>query len=206
MKTTVNINSAMGKALLLDFEAKTIVILSTNAIIQAHSFTRANPAREGHTNMLDWPTAGTHYISIKDSYISLDGIQAEIFNKAYAIYWQEKIISDQQKLDTAIPGLSALQDAINQEENYRMAFNRMMEDEYNDGANPPSQPKVSSEELSKQYPLAALYVKAEGYSNASHHLKTSAGNKAKEVLERSGDMEKANELLDNWLPDNAFFD
>lgn len=82
----------------------------------------------------------------------------------------------------AIEGLTELTDAIEAEIAYGNAFNRMMEDEYNDGVNPPSRPKVSSVELRKQYPRAAAYIKAENWEYASHYAKCGAGRRAKERI------------------------
>lgn len=82
----------------------------------------------------------------------------------------------------AIEGLKELTKAINDEIAYNEAFNRMMEDEYNDGVNPPSKPKVRSAELKKQYPRAAAYIKAENWECASHYAKVGAGKRAKERI------------------------
>lgn len=82
----------------------------------------------------------------------------------------------------AIEGLTELKAAIDAEIAYGRAFDRMMEDEYNDGVNPPSKPKVSSADLRKQYPRAAAYIKAENWEYANHYAKSSAGRRAKERI------------------------
>lgn len=82
----------------------------------------------------------------------------------------------------AIEGLKAIENAIAAEEAYAEAFDRMMDDEYNDGVNPPSRPKESSKELKAKYPRAAAYIKAENWSFASNYAKAGAGSKAKERI------------------------
>lgn len=82
----------------------------------------------------------------------------------------------------AIEGLAEIRNAIEAEDAYRRAFDHMMEDEYNDGACPPSKPEVNSAELKKQYPRAAAYIKTENWEYASHYVKSGAGSKAKERI------------------------
>lgn len=107
------------------------------------------------------------------------------------------------KLAEAIPGLRQLQAAIESEAQYFESFNKMMEDENNDGVNAPSAPAESSDALRAKYPKAAAYAKAQGYSYASHFEKAGAGKKAMRLLEAGGTVEEANEVLENWLPESA---
>ena len=60
-------------------------------------------------------------------------------------------------------------------------------------------PISSLDELVKRYPLANLYLKAEGYTFASNDKKNAAGHKAMQVLENTGDLKKAAEILKNWI-------
>jgi hypothetical protein len=82
----------------------------------------------------------------------------------------------------SIEGLEAIRKAMNAEENYHMAFNRMMEDADNDGAFAPRRPQASSQELKGQYPKAAAYLKAESYSYSSNYVQAGAGKKALERI------------------------
>ena len=65
---------------------------------------------------------------------------------------------------------------------YGEAFARMMDDEMNDGANPPQKPVDDIAALKAQYPAAAAYLKAEAYEYASHYAKSAAGRKAKQAI------------------------
>ena len=128
---------------------------------------------------------------------NIDALRAGVRAKAEA---------EKQELDKKIPGLSILQDAYADEAYYHAAFNRMMNNEYNDGARPPKAPRHNIAELEQQYPAAALYIKADGYEGASHYLKSAAGKKAKALLLEGGSIEDAAAILDNWLPKDAIWD
>jgi len=112
----------------------------------------------------------------------------------------------ENSLELAVPGLASLRAARADEARYREEFERMMEDEGNDGVNPPTKPAVSSSDLAAQYPRAALYLKAESYSCASNDRKASAGSKAAAILANGGSEDEARAVLDNWLPDSAMWD
>lgn len=110
-----------------------------------------------------------------------------------------------QQLEIAVPGVEVLRDAIYQQNNYFSDFNRMMDDEQNDGVNPPIKPTLSLEELNLKYPRAALYLTAEAYECAGHFAKTSAGTRAKKLLADGGSIEDAKKILDTWS-DGLYFD
>lgn len=103
------------------------------------------------------------------------------------------------RLEAAVPGVHLLQEAIESLGNYHSSYQSMMEDEYNDGVNPPKKPTESLEDLKRKYPRAALYLKADSYSEASHYAKSGAGNKAKKLLEDGGSEDEAHKILNNWL-------
>lgn len=113
-----------------------------------------------------------------------------------------------------IPGLEDLRQFANAlaaaEARYQAAFERMMEDEFNDGARAP---QPVSEELRedyewmvKTYPRAALYLRAESYTLSSNHHKYSAGKKAMQLIADGAPLEQAKAVLDNWLPETALWD
>ncbi len=87
------------------------------------------------------------------------------------------------RLAALFPGLDQIRAARAAEDDYRESFARMMEDEYNDGVNPPKHPAASSADLCRQYPAAAAYLHAEATSYASHYGKSAAGRRALERLE-----------------------
>lgn len=124
-------------------------------------------------------------------------ISVEIGNKIGS----EQARAEQAALEAAIPGITLLEAAHYSETAYMEAFNRMMEDEHNDGVRPPKAPAHNTDELSKQYPRAALYIKADAYSAASHDQKSAAGDKAKRILRSGGSEAYARDVLDNWLGD-----
>lgn len=90
-------------------------------------------------------------------------------------------IDRQAKID-AIEGLKEIKNAIDAAQRYTRAFERMMADENNDGANPPSKPKTDVAALMTQYPVAAAYLQAESYANSSHFVQAAAGRKALERI------------------------
>lgn len=59
-------------------------------------------------------------------------------------------------------------------------------------------PQIDRDSLGKQYPAAALYLRAEEYLEASNAAKTAAGRKAIEILEANGPIGEASAVLDNW--------
>lgn len=142
------------------------------------------------------------YSSIGGQIIRYDAIPAwMVAHKAELKRMKAKREADKAALETAVPGLTELMSAISAEEDYRIAFNRMMEDEDNDGVNPPPHPTGrSSREIARDFPKAALYLKAETYERAANYHKVSAGKKAKALIRAGGDLEEAQEIMDNWLP------
>lgn len=109
-------------------------------------------------------------------------------------------------LESNVPGLSALREARDAAEEYREAINQMMDDESNDGVFPPEKPSSDPAAMAAEFPRAALYLKAEGYSCASNDRKASAGSRAMQILAEGGSEDEARAVLDNWLPASAYTD
>ncbi len=111
-----------------------------------------------------------------------------------------------------VPGYAELQAALdaaqNEQHRYHSAFDRMMDDENNDGANPPKAENKSfakrARELAAQYPRAATYIKAQGYLLSDNTHKYAAGRKASELVAAGGDLAEAESILENWLPASAW--
>ena len=99
----------------------------------------------------------------------------------------------------AIPGLDALRSAIGAKEGYRHALTEAMSDEENDGVGLPSRPTADPTALATQYPLAALWLRAEDYLYASNYRKLAAGQTAQTLI-LGGEIGKAQKALENWLP------
>jgi len=147
-----------------------------------------------------------HNVDGQRAVVFLDAKNAEILNDALKANALDKIKSQREQLAAAIPGLNKLYQAINAENEYEHAFDLMMEDEQNDGANAPSHPATDVRDIAAKYPKAALYVRAENYSLAANYHKSSAGNKAMEILINGGSMDEVSEILENWLPESAQWD
>lgn len=99
----------------------------------------------------------------------------------------------------SIEGLAELEKAIEAEREYRRAFNRMMDDEYNDGAFCPSKPAETPTQISARYPRAAAYVQARKWKNSANFDKSAAGEKALEAIINGEDYEMAiNNMMREW--------
>ena len=85
------------------------------------------------------------------------------------------------------PGLSELRAALADEDRYHREFNRMMEDEDNDGVDPPASVRIHYSALAPQYPAAEAYLTAESYTLASNYAKAGAGDRAVKRLEAGED-------------------
>jgi len=141
----------------------------------------------------------SHYFRIGPNFVALTEQNAKVLNRAF----DEKKQAKKDKIEQAIPGLEALYAVLREEEYYEEAFTHMMENEDNDGANPPAGLAANSDEIRAKYPKASIYVKAESYTYASDYRKSAAGKEAMTVLEDGGTIEAATEILENWLPENA---
>lgn len=105
-----------------------------------------------------------------------------------------------------VPGLDELrkaQDAAyNEEHRYNDQMDRMMDNEDNDGVNPPAHINQSLRKqasiLTTQYPRAAVYLMAEGYTESDNLSKYSAGKDAMEIIATGGSIEDAKSVLANW--------
>ena len=128
---------------------------------------------------------------------------ADWIDAQYAAYKQSK----EDALEANVPGiheaLTLSAAASNESARYRRDFNRMMDDESNDGARPPKpENHTASEKLSvllANNPRAALYLKAksqdESTSWADNTGKGAAGRKAMEILATGGSIEDATAAL-----------
>lgn len=103
----------------------------------------------------------------------------------------EKAAAERMAKIKVIKGLEEIQAAIEEHENYHYRFNRMMEDEGNDGVNPPVRPQSNIEEMKKKYPCAAAYLKAKSYENSANYAKSGAGRTARDRIINGDDYEKA---------------
>lgn len=105
----------------------------------------------------------------------------------YMARTREIAAANEAKLLAAVPGLNELRAACEDVARYHEQFERMMEDEGNDGARPPKPIKGDVDALRAQYPVAAAYLKAESWSYAEHYAKSGAGKKAMERIANGED-------------------
>lgn len=168
-------------------------------------FSRAYPMQPRMVTPQSKAAGATHYIMAGGTLIMLKSAEANKINAAIDDHSMQSYRAEQAELEAKFPGYAAIHAAYHAQDVYVTRFNRAMEDESNNGVNMPSQPKISSEALCAQYPLAAMYIKAESYANASNADKSGAGKKAMAILRRGGNITEAQSVLDNWLPSSAFY-
>lgn len=112
---------------------------------------------------------------------------------------EQRSADRREKLEAAIPGITELQAAVEDELRYDREFQAMMEDEDNDGARPPKRPTSDVDAIRSKHPRAAAYIKAGNWELASHHVKSSEGRKAKERLLAGDDVSDVLADMDhNW--------
>ena len=86
-------------------------------------------------------------------------------------------------MEEAVPGLDEIRAAMEDLTRWEREFNKMMEDENNDGCCPPNSIDIDIvEELEKKYPAAAAYIVAESYKGSSWFIKSAAGSRAAERI------------------------
>lgn len=106
-----------------------------------------------------------------------------------------------------VPGLNELrkaqETAYNDRALYVKEFGMMMDDENNDGVNPPAPISENIQEvaieLAKLYPRAACYLQAENYTYASNDKKYAAGKHAMQVLADGGSIQEAQKIMNDWI-------
>ena len=90
-----------------------------------------------------------------------------------------------ERLAANVPGLEELRQIRNEWEEYQYKFNRFIEGGCIGHA--PIKPTVQISTANETYPIAAAYLKAESFENASNYAKSSAGKKAKERIANGED-------------------
>lgn len=104
----------------------------------------------------------------------------------------ERDAAAEARLNRNVPGLAELRAVIEAHDRYDGQFARMMEDEHNDGANPPRPVKTDGAAVAEKYPIAAAYIKAENWACAQNHVKANAGSVA---LRKIGNGEDSNAAI-----------
>lgn len=114
------------------------------------------------------------------------------------------------EFDLNVPGLKELEAAkdaaSNEEDRYQYEFDRAMDDE--GGLSPKAlntSLRTKANKLAKQYPRAALYLRAKAFTRSDNHHKYGAGQKAMELIATGGSLEEATEVLNNWVPKKSIW-
>lgn len=178
----LRLTSPRGTALTINLEEKTISASPIGTIKYKSIFGRTR--HEGKI---------VGYVEANKSMIIYSDDPSEV-SRIFTAY-------ENSKLESLVPGVLALKSAINKETRYRESFSAAMGDENNDGVDMPSVPNVSAQAISEQYPVAALYLKADSYADASNYMKSSAGKKAREMI-KDGLIIEAKEVMRSWNKDS----
>ena len=94
---------------------------------------------------------------------------------------KEKVAEERKRKIDAIEGLTELENAIDEHDNYQYEIERRMQNE-NLSSFLPEKPKSNIEELKIKYPRATAYLTAKNWSYASNVEKMVAGRKALERI------------------------
>lgn len=132
----------------------------------------------------------------KDKINILDDLKADYDRRQAAMMERER------KIDS-IEGLQEIRDAYHAADRYRAAFERMMDDEANDGVFPPTRPTADIPALLEKYPRAAAYLEAERYSMAAHYVKAAAGRKAIDAIIDGEDYQAAIAAMEKKWADHV---
>jgi hypothetical protein len=125
--------------------------------------------------------------------------------------WDTYQQSKDANLARYVPGLceteAASTAAYNEKSRYDAEFEHMMETGHSRVPRPVDENfRTISSELNNQYPRAALYLRAEGFTYSDNLHKYSAGKKAMALLTEGGDIDTVESILKNWLPESAMWD
>jgi hypothetical protein len=119
--------------------------------------------------------------------------------------WKHYEASKAAEFARNVPGLAELEAAkdaaSNEEYRYELELNRAMDSE--GGFSPRSLDTSLRDRANKlvdQYPRAAMYLRAK----ANHH-KSTAGNKAMDLIATGGSLDDAAEILTNWVPEESIW-
>jgi len=100
-----------------------------------------------------------------------------------------------QDFNIKVPGLEEIRKADAEHERYHYLFNKTMERD--DGGRFPAKPTSNPDALRKQYPAAAAFLHAEGYSRGSHFAMSAAGTRAMERIKNGEPHEQVMKDMEN---------
>ena len=108
----------------------------------------------------------------------------------------EKKAAEREQKIKEIPGLAEIRKAVADIDKWHREFNKSFERGCG-GLGVRPKPKYDLESMKKQYPRAAAYLYAEGYSFAANYAKAAAGRKALEKIIDGDDPEIAIKEMEN---------
>lgn len=104
--------------------------------------------------------------------------------------------AEAEKIRNNIPGLEELKNIRN---SWEIFYDKRSASIENSGFNYPTEPSMKLSVASSKYPVAAAYLKAQSYADASNFNKYSAGKKAVTAIENGEDYTKViEEMESNW--------
>lgn len=139
--------------------------------------------------------AAVNGVALKKNKADFDFIKAN--KAAFLEYLREEEAAEAHRIEESAKkerewkasiGLDKLEAAINEQMEYKAAFDKAWED---GNGRYPTKPEDHTVEIAKLYPIAAAYRKAESWSNAAHYCKALAGEAAKERIRNGEDYKMA---------------
>lgn len=139
--------------------------------------------------------AAVNGVALKKNKADFDFIKAN--KAAFLEYLREEEAAEAHRIEESAKkerewkasiGLDKLEAAINEQMEYKAAFDKAWED---GNGRYPTKPEDHTAEIAKLYPIAAAYRKAESWSNAAHYCKATAGEAAKERIRNGEDYKLA---------------
>jgi cyanate lyase len=116
---------------------------------------------------------------------------------------QTKSASAGKITEKEIPGYDELFEAYEFNDDYRKSFNKMMNDEFNDGIKPPEGAPKDIKELTTKYPQAAAYIAARSYSKTRNDVQSSIGREAMSRILKGEDHNNVIKEMKNKWSDEA---
>lgn len=139
--------------------------------------------------------AAVNGVALKKNKADFDFIKA---NKvAFLEYLREEKAAEERRIEESAKkereweasiGLDKLEAAINEQLEYKAAFDKAWED---GNGRYPTKPEDHIAEIAKLYPIATAYRKAESWSNSANYRKAMAGKAAKERIKNGEDYKLA---------------
>ena len=115
---------------------------------------------------------------------------------------ERRACRERQEKINAIPGVTEIQDAMDDVHAWLGEFNRSFNDVGGLGVRP--RPKYDFKAMNAKYPRAAAYFKAKDYAEAANEAKVAAGKKAIEKIINGEDYEEALKTMEaEW---SSYFD